>query len=127
MPPLIFIAGIRPWNYLAVHCTVRASLIDEPAAKDALLKKLIGDHEPPYAEQWRALGDDFGHRMLAGIVAFELAVTALQCKIKLNQHRPEAHHAMRQGYAAGGEDEQALGRWMDRLGLPKAPQEGGGA
>ena len=25
----------------------------------------------------------------------------------------------------GGEDEQALGRWMDRLGMPKQAQEGG--
>lgn len=118
------LARVPTWNYLAVHCTVQASLIHDPAAKDALLKKLIGDHEPPYAEQWRALGEDFGHRMMAGIVAFELAVTALQCKLKLNQHRPEAHAAMRQAYAAGGPDELALGRWMDRLGLTQPPQEG---
>jgi transcriptional regulator len=108
-----------------VHCTVQATLIEEPAAKDALLKKLIGDHEPPYAAQWRALGDEFAHKMLAGIVAFELAVTRLQCKLKLNQHRPESHAAMRQGYAVGSEDEQALGRWMDRLGMVAPAKEGG--
>ena len=126
MSPKVYpdLARVPTWNYLAVHGTVQASLIDEPAAKDALLKKLIGDHEPPYADQWRALGEDFGHRMMAGIVAFELAVTALQCKIKLNQHRPEAHAAMRQAYAAGGTDEKALGRWMDRLGLPAQAQGG---
>ena len=62
--------------------------------------------------------------MMAGIVAFELAVTALQCKIKLNQHRPESHAAMRQAYAEGAEDAQALGRWMERLGLTMPPQEG---
>ena len=119
-------AGRVPtWNYLAVHCTVQATLIEEPAAKDALLKKLIGDHEPAYAVQWRSLGEEFAHKMLAGIVAFELAVTRVQCKIKLNQHRPESHAAMRQVYAGGGEDEQALGRWMDRLGMPRQAQEGG--
>jgi transcriptional regulator len=37
-------------------------------AKDRLLKKLIGDHEPPYAEQWRGLGEEFAHKMLAGIM-----------------------------------------------------------
>ncbi len=63
--------------------------------------------------------------MLAGIVAFELAVTRLQCKLKLNQHRPESHAAMRQGYAGGSEDEQALGRWMDRLGMVPPANEGG--
>lgn len=117
------LARVPTWNYLAVHCTVQATLIEDPAGKDALLKKLIGDHEPPYAEQWRGLGEEFAHKMLAGIVAFELQVTELQCKIKLNQHRREAHAAMRAVYAAGSPDEQALGQWMDRLGMPAADPE----
>jgi transcriptional regulator len=55
--------------------------------------------------------------MLAGIVAFELQVTDWQCKLKLNQHRPEAHAAMHQAYAMGNENEQALADWMMKLGL----------
>ena len=109
------LARVPTWNYLAVHCTVQATLIEDPVGKDALLKKLIGDHEPPYAEQWRGLGDDFAHKMLAGIVAFELQVTDLQCKLKLNQHRPEARAAMQAMYSVGSSDEQALAVWMDRL------------
>lgn len=114
------LARVPTWNYLAVHCTVQTSLIDDPQAKDRLLKKLIGDHEPPYAEQWRGLGEEFAHKMLAGIVAFELQVTDLQCKLKLNQHRPESHAAMKAMYAAGTPDEQALAGWMDRLGMEVA-------
>jgi transcriptional regulator len=30
---------VPTWNYLAVHCTVQATLIDDPLAKDRLLKK----------------------------------------------------------------------------------------
>ena len=30
----------------------------EQKAKDALLKQLIADHEPPYAAQWRGLPED---------------------------------------------------------------------
>ena len=111
------LARVPTWNYLAVHCTVQATLIEDPAGKDALLKKLIGDHEPPYAEQWRALGEDFAHKMLAGIAAFELQVTDLQCKLKLNQHRPEARAAMQAMYRVGSPDEQALAGWMDKLGM----------
>jgi transcriptional regulator len=109
------LARVPTWNYLAVHCTVQATLIEDPVDKDALLKKLIGDHEPPYADQWRGLGGDFAHKMLAGIVAFELQVTDLQCKLKLNQHRPEARAAMQAMYSVGSPDEQALAVWMDRL------------
>jgi transcriptional regulator len=111
------LARVPTWNYLAVHCTVQATLIEEPEAKDRLLKKLIGDHEPAYAEQWRGLGDGFAQKMLAGIVAFELQVTDMQCKLKLNQHRPEAYAAMRAIYAQGNEHEQALAQWMDRLSM----------
>lgn len=108
---------VPSWNYLAVHCTVRATLIQDAAQKDALLKKLIGDHEPAYAQQWRGLSEDFAQKMLAAIVGFELQVTDLQCKLKLNQHRPESHAALRAGYAAGNEQERELARWMERLGL----------
>jgi transcriptional regulator len=111
------LARVPSWNYLAVHCTVEATLIDDPLGKDRLLKKLIGDHEPPYAEQWRNLGEEYAHKMLAGIMAFELKVVDLQCKIKLNQHRPESHAALRAGYARGNEQERELGQWMDRLGI----------
>ncbi|KQX21894.1 FMN-binding negative transcriptional regulator [Variovorax sp. Root434] len=111
------LARVPTWNYLAVHCTVEARLIEEPADKDALLKKLIGDHEPAYAQQWRDLGEEFQLKMLAGITGFELRVTALQCKVKLNQHRRESHAAMHAVYSAGTPDEQALAVWMGRLGM----------
>jgi transcriptional regulator len=119
MSPSVYpdLARVPTWNYLAVHCTVQAQLIEEPAAKDTLLKQLIGDHEPAYAAQWRSLGEDYARKMLAGIVAFELRVTDLQCKLKLNQHRPEAHAAMKAAYAAGDENQRALAAWMDKLGL----------
>ncbi len=111
------LARVPSWNYLAVHCTVQARLIEEPLAKDRLLKKLIGDHEPHYAQQWMDLGVEFQHKMLAGIVGFELQVLDLQCKIKINQHRPESHTALHTMYAAGNEDERALADWMVKLGL----------
>jgi transcriptional regulator len=119
MSPQVYpdLARVPTWNYLAVHCQVEARLIEDDAGKDSLLKKLIGDHEPAYAKQWIDLGEDFQRKMLAGIVGFELRVTAWECKLKLNQHRKEAHGAMRSAYAAGTPDERALAQWMDRLGL----------
>ncbi len=108
---------VPTWNYLAVHCRVQATLVEDPDQKDKLLKKLIGDHEPAYAQQWRSLGSEFAQKMLAGIVGFELLVTDLQCKLKINQHRPESHSTMRAAYAAGNENERALADWIDRLGM----------
>ena len=115
---------VPTWNYLAVHCRVQATLIDGAEDKDALLKALIGDHEPAYAAQWRALGEDFARKMLAGIVAFELRVLDLQCKLKLNQHRKESHAAMHAQYSQGTPDERALAAWMQRLGMAADTREG---
>jgi len=111
------LARVPTWNYLTVHCSVEARLVEDEAGKDRLLKKLIGDHEPSYARQWIELGEEFQRKMLAGIVGFELRVTSWTCKLKLNQHRKESHAGMRQAYAAGNEDERALARWMERLGM----------
>jgi Transcriptional regulator len=108
---------VPSWNYLAVHCRVQARLVDDAPGKDALLKTLIADHEPSYAEQWRSLDDDFAQKMLAAIVGFELDVVEWSCKLKLNQHRPEAHARMHAGYAAGNERERELAAWMQRLGM----------
>jgi transcriptional regulator len=109
------VARVPSWNYLAVHCKVEARLIEDPLEKDQLLKKLISDHEPSYAAQWVALGTEFQHKMLAGIVGFELQVVDVQCKIKINQHRPEARQKMREIYAAGNEAERGLAVWMDKI------------
>jgi transcriptional regulator len=119
MSPSVYpdLARVPTWNYLAVDCTVQARLIEAPAEKDALLKRLIAEHEASYAQQWRELGEEFQRKMLQGIVGFELTVTALQCKLKLNQHRREAHVAMYAAYSEGTPDEQALAGWMKRLGM----------
>ncbi len=119
MSPRVYpdLARVPTWNYLMVHCTVQAHLIDTFDDKDRLLKHLIADHDPDYAAQWRSLGSDFQHKMMQGIVAFELKVTQLQCKVKLNQHRPESHVAMHAAYAHGNDNERALAHWMLRMGL----------
>jgi transcriptional regulator len=111
------LARVPSWNYVAVHCTVQATLIEDPLAKDRLLKKLIGDHEPAYKQQWIDLGVEFQHKMLGGIVGFELQVLDLQCKIKINQHRPESHAVLHNMYVAGNDNERALADWMVRVGL----------
>jgi transcriptional regulator len=119
MSPQVYadLTRVPTWNYVAVHAQVEARLVGEHMPKDRLLKHLIGDHEPAYAAQWRGLPEDYQDKMLNGIVAFELRITALQCKLKLNQHRPESHTAMHAAYAQGTADEQALADWMVRLGM----------
>jgi transcriptional regulator len=114
------LARVPSWNYVAVHCIVQATLVESAGAKDALLKQLIGDHEPAYARQWRDLGEEYQHKMLAGIVGFELRVLEVQCKLKVNQHRPEALGGMLRTYQAGNDNERALAEWIEKLATARA-------
>ncbi len=123
MTPRVYpdLVRVPTWNYLMVHCTVGAKIIETFDDKDRLLKHLIADHDPAYADQWRGLGEDYQHKMMNGIVAFELRVLTMQCKVKLNQHRPEARAAMHALYSQGNDNERELARWMDRLHKPAQP------
>ncbi len=119
MSPSVYpdLKRVPTWNYLAVHAYGEVTELVESHRKDALLKSLIAIHEPPYAQQWMVLDAQFQETMLGAIAAFRMTVTRLESKFKLNQHRKEAHAAMKVGYASGTPDEQALARWMERLGL----------
>ncbi len=119
MPATVYpdLQRVPTWNYLTVHARVKARLLEGDEAKDSLLKSLIAEHDAPYAQQWRSLPEDYARRMLAGITAFELEVVEIHAKLKLNQHRPEAHARMHAHYARGSEQERALARWMQTLGM----------
>lgn len=112
---------VPSWNYVAVHCRVQVELIDQLEDKDRLLKCLIGDHEPAYAEQWRGLDADFTRKLLGGVVGLRMQVLQWECKLKLNQHRPESYAALRAAYEThaelGDDDAHELLQWMDRLGM----------
>jgi len=119
MSPKVYpdLVRVPTWNYVAFHATVQASLLDGHQTKEQVLKSLIADHDPAYADQWHDLSPDYQQKMLSGIMAFELKVIDWQCKVKLNQHRPESHASMLASYTMGGPDERALAQWMERLGL----------
>jgi transcriptional regulator len=112
---------VPTWNYLSVHLRTKVVVIDEFETKDRLLKTLIAQHEPQYADQWRGLDEKYQQAMLNAIVGFELEVQSWQCKLKLNQHRPEAHSKMgeqlAQAHVNGDRQAGALRDWMLHLGM----------
>lgn len=110
--------AVPTWNYLAVHAYGALSLIDDAEAKDALLKRLIGQHEPGYAAQWRGLPVDFQDKLLGAIVGFRIRVTRWEGKFKLSQNRAAVERErIRTAFAGGEPEEQALVRWMAQLGI----------
>ena len=110
--------SVPTWNYIAVHAHGTLSLIEDEAGKDALLKDLIAQHEPAYADHWRSLPDGFKRTMLAGIVGFRVPIARIEGKFKLSQNRPEAdRNNVRAAHAAGTPSQQSLAAWMELLGI----------
>jgi len=110
--------AVPTWNYIAVHVYGDLTLIDDAMAKDRLLKRLIEQHEPAYAAQWRGLPEDFQLKLLGAIVGFQIRVTRWEGKFKLSQNRAATERQrIREHFADGTAQEQALAGWMTRLGL----------
>jgi transcriptional regulator len=110
--------AVPTWNYAAVHVYGELELIDDAQAKDALLKRLIAQHEPGYAAQWRDLPADFQGKMLGAIVGFRLHIRRWEGKFKLSQNRSAVERGrIRDAMLAGSAAEQDIGAWMAHLGL----------
>ena len=110
--------SVPTWNYIAVHAYGILELIEDDIAKDMLLKKLIAQHEPAFADRWHALPEGYKRSMLAGIVGFRIPISRIEGKFKLSQNRPaDDRSRIRDAQSAGTPDEQALATWMSRLGL----------
>jgi transcriptional regulator len=79
--------SVPTWNYGAVHLYGNAQVFSSPEALQGVLHELIHTFEPAYAEQWAGLDEGFRERMLKQIVGFEIEVTKMEAKFKLNQNR----------------------------------------
>jgi transcriptional regulator len=79
--------SVPTWNYGAVHLYGNAQVFSSPEALQGVLHELIHTFEPAYAAQWASLDEVFRERMLKQIVGFEIEVTKMEAKFKLNQNR----------------------------------------
>jgi transcriptional regulator len=109
--------SVPTWNYIAVHAYGTLDLVEDDAGKEALLKDLIAIHEPAYLDRWGAMPDGYRRTMLAGIMGFRIPIARIEGKFKLSQNRAaEERGNVHDAQAGGSPDEQALARWMERLG-----------
>lgn len=113
------LSNVPTWNYAALHVHGAVELIEEPALKDALQKRLIAAFEPEYAEQWRGLPEDYQRRMLGAIQPFRVRVRRWELKLKLSQNRSADERERIRVALAGSEraEDRAIAAWMARLGL----------
>ena len=83
------------WDYVAVHCYGTAVMHDAAGTKRNI-ERLIGVVERGRENVWSMaeLSDDEVQRLLANVVSFEIPLTRVEAKFKLNQgEKPERTRA----------------------------------
>ena len=109
--------NVPTWNYLAVHAYGKCTLLDGEEQKSALLKEMVQYYEKDYLKQWDSLPKEYKHRMMNGIVAFEILVDDLQAKKKLSQNRSEKERGniINQLSQAENSNEKDIADYMKRM------------
>jgi len=108
--------NVPTWNYMALEVQGMLRLVDDPLAKDRLLKRLIQPLDPDFVQQWLGLPEDFQQRLLGAIVGLRVAVESVQAKAKLSQNRSALERQrLIEHFDAGASP--AMARWMRQLGL----------
>jgi transcriptional regulator len=83
------------WDYVAVHCYGTAILHDATEAKRNI-ERLLDVVEDGRDNRWsmNELGEDEVRRLIANVVSFEIPVSRIEAKFKLNQgEKPERTRA----------------------------------
>jgi transcriptional regulator len=86
--------AVPTWNYTAVHAYGVPERLSDAARIRKTLDLLVARHEADLPQPWDGnLPDAYRHRMLEGIVAFEMPLTRIEGKFKLGQNRSPADYA----------------------------------
>lgn len=83
--------SVPTWNYTAVHAYGVPRLLDAPELF-ATLRDSVAAFENGRENPWlfESLTEEYVQQMIRGIVGFEMPITRLEGKFKLNQNRSEA-------------------------------------
>jgi transcriptional regulator len=108
--------AVPTWNYAAVHVYGVPRLLDEAGLLD-LLDRLVSKYESGRERPWTMdLPPDYLKKMVQAIVGFEVPMTRVEGKFKLNQNRSAEDRAGVIGALRGGDaEEQALAEFMARF------------
>jgi transcriptional regulator len=116
--------AVPTWNYVAVHATGRAELVEDRGELLEIVRRTVTVYESAMPRPWRLdPSSAYVDRLLPQIVGFRLPVEKLEGKWKLNQNHPTERRAkvVRALEAAGGENAARVAAAMRRT-LPAEDQ-----
>ena len=110
--------NVPTWNYVAVHAYGKAKLFETAEENLAFLAKMVEVFDPNYFHSdWQEIYDDYKIKLAAGVVSFEIEVTDLQGKKKLNQNKPgkSAENVIKAFEKSNNETEKLIAEYMKEV------------
>jgi len=107
---------VPTWNYVAVHAYGVMNVVEDRASLSRTLEDLVQKYEASRPTPWLFDPDTaFHQKLLEGIVGFEIEITRLDGKWKLNQnHPPERRQRVISALNAdGGHNQLEIARLME--------------
>jgi transcriptional regulator len=81
---------VPTWNYVAVHAYGVCRLVDEAEALAAILQTTVVTYERLMPNPWSLdTTTTFFQKMVQGVIGFQIEITRLEGKWKLNQNHPQ--------------------------------------
>lgn len=106
---------VPTWNYVAVHAYGVLTPVDDRNRLAEILQTMVNKYEGSRPVPWQFdPSTDFHQKMLDGIIGFQVEITRLEGKWKLNQNHPleRRQRVIKALLAAGGENERAIAQLM---------------
>ncbi len=107
--------AVPTWNYIAIHAYGQPRVIENESWMEALLDEMVQRYESNRPQPWPyQLPDDFRRNLLKSIVGFEMPISRIEGKFKLNQNRPEQDrvNVTRELSGSANADARAVADWM---------------
>ena len=81
---------VPTWDYVAVHATGEFKVLQDRSDSEEAVARLTTQHEAFQPQPWQPdLETTYMDQMLKRVMAFQIEITSLQGKWKLNQNHPE--------------------------------------
>jgi transcriptional regulator len=117
--PLLYVeeVNVPTWNYVAVHVYGQAHMFTAVEENLALLEKQIAVFDPEFFNtNWKKIPQEYKASRAAAITAFEIDVTDIQGKKKLNQNKPnDAQNVIDALGKSENKNEQQIARFMKEV------------
>ena len=102
---------VPTWNYVAVHASGVFKAVEDRPGIENIVGRITDHYEASQPQPWQAdFTTAYADQMVKRIVAFEIEITRLQGKWKLNQNHPERRRrrVAEQLTTLGGENERQI-------------------